>query len=409
MKRRGKGSISNENLEEGITILMKYKSLKNTERKARVNHLENDTNKNIIGKLILVLLLIVTSILIYLFFEYAPILGIKIFNTEVLSIDTIENIDYSDTQYFNYLDKLLVVTDRDILLYDVNGNEEWEYKFDREIDPDVIINGDKMVISDKSTSTVYLFRGKSHISITKLEETILNTYLDNNGMYIVETTTSGYKKVLYVFDQHGNQKNKIIIENNIIIYAKIIDNSSKLLIVEASTDNLNIATIIKTITLDSTNISENIILELENEIAVNVNSQDDSLRILTDKRVIDFNIMTGEYTEMINMSDESVNFVEVLPTHLLTISTDKSVHYYSTYNFNLEKISNIVVENLPKQVISSEFISYLVTEDKILIYNKWGIYIGSYDITYAPRDIIIIDESKTAVLVYSSKIEFIRL
>ena len=60
-------------------------------------------------------------------------------------------------------------------------------------------------------------------------------------------------------------------------------------------------------------------------------------------------------------------------------------------------------------VKSMGYLSYLVYQNNVKIYNKWGIKIKEINIKLYPKNIVLFNNGKTVALIYSNKIDVVNI
>jgi hypothetical protein len=400
-----------DNINKGINILNDYKEKKNEERQRRIHSESQEVSK---GKNLKLKPIILSFVVIILFFvtytllEYAPIFGFNIFNNKSKDNVIIENLSQEKNIYKEYNNELLVYSNQYLITYDSNGRKTWQYKIDENISSDIYINGSYMVIANKSNGNIYVFSGKNELTNKKIEGTIDDVYLDEKGNIAVEYSSTGYKKIISVFDKYGKSKYSAYISSASILDIKLIDNSNKLLLVQTDSSSLTIGTKISIIDSYKTDSLKEI-LKLENKVVYNMRIINEDLILVTNDSIVKYNFNTGVNTEVHSLDANQTNYITLSDCYFAAIEASKEKFSFITNKFDNTSISNIELDVLPKYIKNSGLLTYVVSENNISVINKWGIIVRTIDIKLPPKDIVIFNKEKSVALIYSNRIEIIKL
>ncbi len=397
-----------DNINKGINILNDYKEKKKVERNSRIYHVdkENSTKKNI-KPIILSFVVIILFFAIYTFLEYAPIWGFNIFNnTKPNTI--IESLSEEANIYKNYNNELLIYSNRVLSTYDASGKKTWEYKINENANADIYINESYMVLANKLSGNIYVFSGKSELTNKKIDGTIDDVYLDEKGNVAVEYSSSGYKKIITVFDKYGKNKYSAYISSSSILDIKLIDNAKKLLLIQTDSSSLTIGTKISIIDSDKIeSIKE--VLKLENTLVYNSKIINDEVILVTNNSVEKYNLNTNILSNIHSLDSNQTNYITLSDNYFAAIETNKEKFSFITSKFDNTNIATIEIDTLPKYIKNSGLLTYVVSENDMSIINKWGIVIKKIDIKLPPRDIVIFNKEKSVALIYSNRIEIVKL
>ena len=396
-----------QNLDKGINILMEYKKFTKEKRKERVNS-ESTNKKNILRLIIISIIIIITCILIYFFIQFAPILGIKLYNSNKDNIN-IQNVDYSNSIIQKYNENLIIVEGKNIKTYNEKGKVIWEYNFEHTFKPEIYIKDEYMIICNKQNSTIYLFNNHKQILTKKIDGKINDIYIDSYGNFIIEQNSSIYNKKILLYNKKGVLKEEINMNSDIIIDINILNNAKELVILTANTQALRINSSIKYINLK--NKEENIkeLYMLSDEIIIEHKIVNNELVILTDKNLIMFSLETNNINKIQSIDNSVIDNIKFNSNYYGLITAENNEYYLKTYNYNLENIITNKIGRLPNNMKISKYIIAVITDTKLTIYNKWGTLLKTIDIKFEPMNIVILNNSKTLALIYGKSIEFINL
>lgn len=393
----------NENLNDGIKILIKYKKFKKKKQIKRLEDKKEISNKSF-TKLIIILVVIFLVVSLVNFIRFSTILGFKLYSKDD-SMVVIENINYEESYIDEYNKEILIVKNNEISTYNKKGDLTWNYKVLNMYNPDVYIRGNYIILSDKKTSTIYVFNGKNQISSKKIEGTILDVFVDEYGNYIVENATTSYNKKISLFNKNSKLKEEIFLKLESIIDIQILNNAKELVILTANTKSLNIGTDFNYINLKNKEDNIKTLYTLENEIVTNLKINNRNLIMQTNEGIKSFNIDNKNINEIYEYNDNNTSNTKLEDNYYLVINDEEKAHYVQTFNYEGFEVSKNLVSNIPKYISSNKYIICLVSENSIDIYNKWGTLLKNIKIDFLPRKVIITNNSTAIALIYGNTIE----
>lgn len=399
-----------DNLNKGISILNKYTEMKKEERTRRLSGNKDEVSnksKNI-KPIIFAFILIILFFLTYILLEYAPILGFNVFDNSNNENAVIENFSEEENIYKQYNNELLVYSNQVLTTYNSNGKKTWEYKISENFNPDLYINSNYMVLANKSNGNVYVFSGKQELTNKKIDGKIDDVFLDEKGNIAVEYSSSGYKKIITVFDKYGKNKYSAYISSDSILDIKLINNAQRLLLIQTDSSSLTIGTKISIIDSQKDgNIKE--IFKLDNKLVYNTQIVNDEMIFVTNDRIQKYNLNTNISSEIHSLDSNQTNYITLSNNYFVSIETNKDKFNFITNKFDNANIANLELDVLPKYIKNSGLLSYIVSENSISVINKWGIKVRDIDIKLPPRDIVIFGNEKSVALIYSNRIEIVKL
>ena len=232
--RINNSEINNEDLSKGIEIANKHKTQKEIERSKRIKRDIDKTNTREdkrTNPLLICLICVIVFILLFVFLYYGPLFGISI--NRGSGIDDKNKIDIVSTDsdiYESYCSDLLIYNNQKITTYNSRGKKTWEYELSTKFTPNIYIQGKFMAVSNNSNGKIYLFEDKKEILNTKIDGEIDEIFIDESGNYVVEYSTSGYKKVLGVYSKKGKNLYNAYLSSNPIVSVNMLNNARQLIV-----------------------------------------------------------------------------------------------------------------------------------------------------------------------------------
>lgn len=409
-----------EEVEKGIDIVNTHNVKLMEDRQERIreningkleekNNVRYKIRPTLIGSIIVIIIAV-----IYWLFEYGPIFGININrNTGIIEENKIDIITGECDIYKMYNQELLIYSNNMVSTYNSYCQNTWNYELTENFTPSIYINNEYMVIANNSNGTIYMFDNKKEIFSKKIDGTIQDIYIDNYGNIAIEYSTTGYKKIIGVYDRNGKNKFDAYLSSNTIMDVKIIDNCKKLLIAQANSNSFKVGITLSIV--DSTKTENNIteLCKFDNNLLYDINVQGQSAIILLDNKISKVDLSNGSIMDIKTFDDNQPLFISLYDdyyTYLIKeLSSQKEGYTITTTQYNGTNISEMEINNSPKMLYNSGLLNYFVYQNSLQVVNKWGIEVKNIPIEFMPKDVIIFNNEKSVGLVYTNKIYIVNI
>lgn len=410
--RIDKSEKSENNLTKGIKIVDLHKEKLKKEREERQKMLSDEKTENNYArfrKAILCLIISTIIVIVILFFYFGPLVGISL--NRNIGIDEKKRIDIVSTDsdiYDEYCSDLLIYSNQKVTTYNSRGVKNWEYSLANQFTPKIYIKNEFMAIANNSNGNIYLFENKKEILNTKIDGEINEIFLDENGNYVVEYSTSGYKKVLGVYSKNGKNLYNAYLSSDPIVYVEIIDGAKKLLVFQTNTSTFKVGINISMIDGSKENQIETI-ATLDNNFIYDLTIQNRNIIMLLDDKIVKCNIDTKDIANIYTFDSSQIMFISLSKNYYTMISKELKEENTAGYSivsnrFDNSKISMLNITDSPKIVKNSGVLEYLVYQDSLQVINKWGIEVKNINIDFPPKDAIAFNNGKSIALIYSNKV-----
>lgn len=412
---------SEDLLTEGFNIVNHHKEKVNKEREERKEknkvkiELRNDNfGKRKKRKIFFVLILSLIIILFLVFVHFAPIIGISINKKNGISEDNKIDIVSTESDIFdNYCSDLLIYSNQKIITYNKNGHKNWEHQLSTQFTPSIYIKDKYMVVANNKNGIIYFFENKKEILNTKIDGEINEVFIDESGYFAVEYYTNGYKKMLGIYSRNGKNLYNVYVSSDPIIDVKILNNSKELVVIQTNTSSFKVG--MNILMVDTTKENElKQVATLDNNFIYNLTINGRNLIMLLDDKIVKCNIDTKDISTIYSFDLNQLMFISMSNNYYSFIAKELNEEndnrYTLTFNrFDNTKISNSNILNTPKFIKNSKFFCYLVYQDKLQVFNKWGIEVKDVNIEFPPKDAVIFNDGKSIALIYTNKVYIVNL
>lgn len=410
--RINNSEINNEDLSKGIEIANKHKTQKEIERSKRIKRDIDKTNTREdkrTNPLLICLICVIIFILLFVFLYYGPLFGISI--NRGSGIDDKNKIDIVSTDsdiYESYCSDLLIYNNQKITTYNSRGKKTWEYELSTKFTPNIYIQGKFMAVSNNFNGKIYLFEDKKEILNTKIDGEIDEIFIDESGNYVVEYSTSGYKKVLGVYSKKGKNLYNAYLSSNPIVSVNMLNNARQLIVVQTNTETFKAGISISLI--DSSNGEKiDTIATLDNNFLYDLTIQNRNIIMLLDDKIVKCNIDTKDREDIYKFDTSQIMYVSISNNYYSIISkelkNDKDSGYSLISNrLDNTNISTSQITDSPKMFKNTNVLNYLIYQDGLQVINKWGVEIKNIKFELPPKNVITFNNGKSIALIYSNKI-----
>ena len=423
-KKNKRSKIDKSSLDDVVNMVNMHNSKLNEQRKSRIGLTQEELKEQIrvaqeklidkyitIRKFITSFVIFSIIVLVYLFFQYAPIVGIRI-PTNVNKNVNIDVVSNDGDIYDTYDNELLIYSHNLISTYNKNGKKTWDYQLENNFTPNIYIYGKYMAVANNSNGIIYLFYGKNEILNTKVDGKIETLYVDEKGNIAVEYSTKSDKKIIAVYDKKGNELYNSYLDFANIIDIKLIENANKVLITKVDSNSFKVGSSISI--LDGSKKEDNIteLIKIDNNAIFDVEYVDNNIVFLTNDSIMKYSIENKEQVKLKEFNSSQMLFSSIMNKYYITIEKaldEKDEYLVNVNNYDNISINTMTFDSAPRALVCSKFLNYFVFQNKIQVVNKWGIEVLSKELNVIPKKIIVFNNNKSAALIYNNNVEITSL
>lgn len=309
---------------------------------------------------------------------------------------------------YSYKNKILVLENNLLTMYNQNGNEE--ESLDIEIsNPIFKSSGDYLCIAEKGGKKIYMISGKNILWQKDLENSISDVAINSNGYLAVSLSGTIYKTIIQTFDNKGTALFKQFLSYTYVIDMDISPDNKYLAIAEVNLSGILIQSNIKILSMEKatngdtdsaiyTNSNEN------GDLIINIKYQNNyMLTCIYDNHIETIKDNTNSVIS--DFEKEDVLFVEA-NNKIVKVIQEKSTTYLQIINAVTNTTKSYEIDE-PKEICVSDSAIALNLGSEILFYNNSGWLIKKYCATQEIDKIVLCDN--LAGVIYNDKIELISL
>lgn len=422
-KKKNKSSLSEEDLQ-GIDIVQRNREELKDERDKRINNkFERNASGQMIeapqvrykisGKLLAIIVIVVMAVA-WLLYNVGPVFGIHIKPVSSnIEDNKIEFVTKESDIYGEYNNELFVFSKNTITTYNENCEVTWSHSFSDSFTPKIYVKGKYLLVTNNSTGTIYLFENCKEILNKKIDGTIKNVFLDKYGNMAIEySANSGYNNMVSVYNKNGENRYDTFLSQEGIISLEMIDNAQKVVFCEAVTNSSTIGAKFRVI--DITKNEDEMLTDLvtlDDSFVYNFFVDKKDVYALLNDRIVKIDINSGNIETIKEFNDTSLMYVSINKDYFTTLDRNIEDNNYVVDNvrYSQNRVAQTTLELAPKSMIISGFINYFIYQDHIQIYNKWGVDLGSREISFTPKKAIAFNHGKSLALIYTNKIYVVNL
>lgn len=364
--------------------------------------------------LFFVFILVIVSLLTYL--NYDKILN-YFTNKEWQIADSVGKIELT-----NYID--VCGTNSNFMVFRNNNVEGYSDVSKKTFDKDLNIKdvvtyscADYCIVADKDLGSVYvILEDKVVWNTTISNANVLATYINKNGYAAVIYSQTGYKSLIKVFSNNGEELFTNYLASTYAIDVAISNDNKTLAIAEVDASGINVVSRIKLV--DIKEASENNIKKynLDNdELITDIEfGENNDLIFLSDMNVglLD----NDEIKYMINLEEENILFADITnKKNIVTIKNEKTGLFDSNvqvciYDYHLLNEPHIYeIEDVPNDIRCLKNIIAVDMGDKIIFLNNSGNFVKKCEYHGQLKDIQLFNNGNTAVLIFRDTAEFVKI
>ena len=153
------------------------------------------------------------------------------------------------------------------------------------------------------------------------------------------------------------------------------------------------------------------LVTLDNSFVYNFFVDKKDIYALLDNKIVKIDINSGDVETIKEFNDTSLMYVSINKDYFTTLDRNIENNNYVVDNvgYSQNRVAQTTLELPPKSMIISGFVNYFIYQDHIQIYNKWGVDLGSREISFTPKKAITFNHGKSLALIYTNKIYIVNL
>lgn len=409
-------------IDKSINIVNEYRKINEEIRKLRIGkkpkeykeEVEEINRKEVINFRIKLSVFLVFFIIIgCIFANYYNILGLNLNkNSDVENSSKIDVITTINDLHFSYGNELLFYNNQNIYTYNKSGKISWQYALPEKFNPNIYIKDKYLVVSNNLMGTIYAFYDKKELYNKKIDGQIENVFIDTKGNVAVEYSTSGYKKIVGVYNKKGELLYNTYLASDAILGIELLNDANKMLIITANTSSFKVGINISSIDVNLENASPVVIASLENNFVYDYYVKNNNLILLLDNSIVSLNLSNNEVSKIKEFDSNQMLYISLNNNYYSYVERKVSLdgqYVQENSKLNSKIIGTANVESSPKMFKNIGSVNYLVYQNEIKVYNKWGINIKNISISYPPKEIVPFRNGKSIALVYTNKIYIVNL
>lgn len=276
---------------------------------------------------------------------------------------------------------------------------------------------DYAIIVDKDTANVYAISGNEIVWNTHINNAnILGAYINKNGYAAVIYSQTGYKSLIKVFSNTGEELFTNFLASTYAIDVAISNDNKILAIAEIDTNGINVESRIKFV--DIKNASENSVKKYNlnaNELITDIEfGEANRLIIMTDIGIK--SLKDEKINDVLNYEDEGILIANISnKKNIVAVRAEKEGLFNATsqlciYDFNTQIEPKICeIEDIPNNVVCQKNIIAADTGTEILFFNDSGKFLKKCEYKGQLRDIKFFDNGNMAVLIFRDFVDFIKV
>lgn len=355
-----------------------------------------------------IIIIIVLGIVAYTLIQNYNIYGLNANKNITREDATIIETMNKDSSIYPYEDCLLLFEREMLRLYDYKGNIKWDKNLDGIFSPKVCVAGKYIQITNNDTGYIWILKGQYECARIRISGKILSANINDNGISVVEYSTSGLKTVISVYNSSGEELYGLKLDNNTVSSYCISDNLKYLAYAYADISGISLITKIDIISLDDLKKEEyvvNTIGNKSNELVYKMYWEGKYLNVLLSSVILRYNANTKETTEYMVDNTNAVS-LDIFDDKLAYVTTSDSGLAYALKvdSFGGKNIGQTEIEELPKYFVYQDNMVYVCFQNELSIFNKWGWNIKNYKSDITITKPVIFDNGKCVATKVSNKI-----
>lgn len=303
--------------------------------------------------------------------------------------------------------EVLVCSKGTIICYNNHGKTIWEITLEDNIDLDISTSGAYIQATNKDKGIVYVYKNKYEKARIKVDGKIYSASINKEGTSVIEYSSNSSKTSLGVYDNSGEVKYNIKLNNKIIGKHILSDNSRYLGYIDVNADGISARTNINVI--DLSNIQEGgdnakTICSSDNSLAYDIYWDGNEIICRFQEEYIIYNMPSGK-KKNIQISDAQVINISDYDQRCAYTKFDTNGNCVLVIKKMLsDKEKEIAIKETPKYLVYENGIIYVCHGKNIEVYNNFGMNIKNYDSDMIITKPVIFNNGRSLAMAISNKL-----
>ena len=383
---------------------------------------ERKINKKKLVLAIFILLVVVTLTTFFIVYcvnaKFRNWTDKNILRKEIKQGNTI-SIEYSgeiNSSVYAFNDNIVVLENKILKIYDSLGTEQEAITTDIS-NPIFDTAGKYMIVAEKDGESIYLLQDKKILWSTKIEGTIVETQINENGYVGIVISDMSYKNIVSIYNKEGENLFKTYIATNKVVDISISRNNQFLAIAEVDLSGVLIQSSIKVIDIEKAKTDpSNSIIKMHvaevGKLITNIEYQHKERLLCVYNDSINI-IEENNERSLINLENTNIMFVSSkLKNNIVSVEEKQFSEYTSNSHVNItntstDKVKTYETEEIAKEIYAYEDVIALNFGAELHIINTNGWLMKKYISEQEINQVVI--SNKIAGIIYRDKIEIIDL
>ena len=221
--------------------------------------------------------------------------------------------------------RLLLLNTEGVQAYDRSGEYRWDMAI-KTASPYLVTAGGKYAIADLENTTVWNMKNDKTIYSIESENSVDGIFLNSNGYLGILSSEHGYRSILTVYDDFGNETFKWFSGEGYITCAAISSNNKNAVSASLCEGETDVSSAICFFDMTKTTPLNKVILK--NEVAYKLLYDGGTVYLLTDKGVYSYN-KKGEFKSSYSFSGKILQSFSFDSAENIAISLNRTDEYGS--------------------------------------------------------------------------------
>ena len=367
--------------------------------------------------IILLLIIVCICFLLVGYFNYERI--VSFFNDKEWEfVESFATIKLDNISQVEAGKKIVVLANNEINLYGNSSKSEYNEKI---ILTEILSNScdDYMVIVQKDTNEICLFKESEIVWRNKFSWNILNVSVNKNGYVTIIYSQSGRKSSIKIFKPNGEELSTTYLGSTYALDVELSNDNKTLYIAEIDTEGIKIKSNIKIIDVSNseTNIkmtpTAEVLLVGVDELITDIEyGASNKLLILKDsgisyvdseKKIInigDFDVKNTLFVSVNNINTPIV--VEKVSTGIFTNETNLKI-------YKNDETVEVEIDRTPQNIDTMNNTIALNLGDEVIFFNTNGKVVKRYELENQLNSVKLYNKGAYAALVFRDRIELVKL
>lgn len=307
----------------------------------------------------------------------------------------------SDNIIREYGEYILIIDNNTMTAINRYGKVAWTKTLNESFTPHVSIAGRYIQLANYDTGRVYVYDSKYEVARIEIGKTIQNSYINENGVSVVQYNVPGAKTTMSVYNASGKEVKRINLDTASVVNVCVSGNRY---LAYTYIDMSGVSIISSCAIVDLKTDSINNIWTENNAILYDAFWNNNKLYARLNDVVLVYNASNGKLKRY-DTYGLNANFIDIDEDQIAILTTTENLGYnFSLMNYGKELKFKAYIEEPPISFKYEGDLAYICAKKDIFVFSKYGINAKNINLDLTISEWIVFNYGKSVCVISGNEL-----